>query len=112
MTSSVPKDIRSTGRKRARAKLFKIKRLYVCAVCGVSTNLRPPEAPNDFEDFWPNELETGLPAIPHALHANHINKNLLDVDPVNLEWLCPKCHKNKDLQSGVGESVLDNEFGY
>jgi hypothetical protein len=112
MTSSVPKDIRSTGRKRARAVLFKTKRLYACAICNVTTSLRPPEAPIDFEEFWPTSFETLVPDIPHALHANHINKNLLDVDPANLEWLCPKCHKKKDLQTSVGESTIDNEFGY
>lgn len=111
------KDPRSTGRKRARRTLFNTKRLYACQICGITSRLRPPEAPNNFEEFWP--LESGLSeatllktTTKSALQANHINKNVLDNDPANLEWLCPPCHKKKDLTTSVGESVIENEFGY
>lgn len=47
-----------------------------------------------------------------ALQANHINKNIYDNDPSNLEWLCASCHKERDQQTEKGVSVIDNEFGY
>jgi hypothetical protein len=103
-----PKDIRSTGRKRLRAVLFRTRRPYCCSNCGISTTLRPPDAPKNFEEFWPTENRL----LDIALDANHINKNLLDIDPSNAEWLCKKCHKQKDLQTNKGVSTIENEFGY
>jgi len=46
------------------------------------------------------------------LQVNHINKDVLDNDPVNLEWLCAGCHKNKDKQTEKGESIVGDEYGY
>jgi hypothetical protein len=46
------------------------------------------------------------------LDANHRNKNVLDNDPVNVEWLCRSCHKNYDSQTGKGVSVRGDEHGY
>jgi hypothetical protein len=47
-----------------------------------------------------------------TLQANHINKNIMDNDPANLEWLCPSCHREKDNRTAKGVSVIENEFGY
>lgn len=47
-----------------------------------------------------------------TLQANHINKNIMDNDPYNLQYLCPSCHKEKDQQTEKGISLVDNEFGY
>lgn len=47
------------------------------------------------------------------LQVNHINKNVLDNDPVNLEWMCPSCHKYKDSATEKGVSIKgDDEHGY
>jgi hypothetical protein len=46
------------------------------------------------------------------LECNHINKNILDNDPVNLEWLCPRDHKLTDMQTEKGQSTIDDEHGY
>jgi hypothetical protein len=36
----------------------------------------------------------------------------MDIDPVNLEWLCPSCHKEIDSTTKKGVSTLNDEFGY
>ena len=77
-----PKDARSTGRRRGRAALEKSGRPYECAKCGWSPNAQ-------------SRSET--------LDVNHKNKNILDNDLVNLEWLCRKCHKKEDLKTKKGE---------
>lgn len=64
---------------------------------------RSPTNPNAPGGYFPGMA---------PLEVNHINKNILDCDPVNLERLCKSCHKNKDMQTGVGESLIDDEFGY
>lgn len=46
------------------------------------------------------------------LQANHKNKILSDIDPANLEWLCPSCHKVKDTMTEVGVSIKGDEWGY
>lgn len=109
--AKTPKDIRSTGRKRLRAVLFRIKRRYSCRRCGCTSSKRPPDAPNGFENFWPIQ-EVGVRTVASALQANHINKNLLDCDPANGEWLCASCHALEDRQTAKGVSVIENEFGY
>jgi hypothetical protein len=105
-----PKDARSTGRKRGRQSLFRSGRAYRCADCwkkGVLTAPRtlPPDCPKSFTNFAPGILN-------HTLQCNHINKNVLDNDTVNLEWLCATCHKLKDQQTSKGVSTIDDEFGY
>lgn len=47
-----------------------------------------------------------------TLQANHKNKVLSDIDPANLEWLCPSCHKEKDAKTEVGVSIKGDEWGY
>jgi hypothetical protein len=46
------------------------------------------------------------------LEANHKNKNIMDNDPQNLEWLCPSCHKIEDSKTSKGVSKFQDEFGY
>lgn len=107
----IPKDIRSTGRKRLRAVLFRTMRRYACRRCGITCSIRPPDAPRNFEEFWPID-EPGIKQTTSSLQANHVNKNLLDIDPSNGEWLCASCHKLEDSQTEKGVSVISNEFGY
>jgi hypothetical protein len=107
-----PLDPRSTQRKRARKVLFKTGRPYICAEivkdtgsCGQSPiDGLPPDAPK--------HLELGPQTLNSGLQANHINKNIMDNDPANLEWLCAKCHKNKDKKTSKGVSIIDDEMGY
>lgn len=77
-----PKDARSTGRKRGRAALKKSDRPYECANCSWS----------------PDEQSRS-----QTLDVNHKNKNILDNDLANLEWLCRKCHKAEDSKTAKGE---------
>lgn len=104
--SKVPKDPRSTGRKRGRAALFNLwpDVPYTCSECGKVPIRRPPDMPEDID------FESGT--LNHSLQVQHINKDVLDNDEVNLKWMCASCHKLEDQQSGVGESLKDNEFGY
>lgn len=106
MAKRVPKDVRSTGRKRGRATLFRVGRPYECSFCHRAPARIPKEATiseNPLNGTWEGMA---------TLQVNHINKNLLDNDPANLEWLCPSCHKIKDSVTGVGVSIMGDEFGY
>lgn len=116
MSDKIPKDPRSTGRKRGRAALEKQGRPYWCrstldggfktetiggkpAGCG-----RSPSEPNAPGGMYPGMA---------TLQVNHINKNVLDNDPFNLEWVCPACHKVIDTQTAVGVSTREgDEWGY
>lgn len=103
-----PKDPRSTQRKRARDVLNRTGRKYFCGSrsdgstspdgCGRSPTLGDA----------PGGTYPGMA----TLQANHINKNIMDNDPANLEWLCPSCHREKDNRTAKGVSVIENEFGY
>jgi hypothetical protein len=65
---------------------------------------RSPSDPDAPGGYYPSMAE---------LQVNHINKNLLDVDPVNLEYLCSSCHKKKDSQTATGVSIRgENELGF
>lgn len=105
----VPKDPRSTQRKRARKVLFRTGRPYRCEEegCGRSpiTGL-PADAPRHLE------LAPVADRTLKELQANHINKNIMDNDPVNLEWMCPLHHKRKDLKTVKGVSMIEDEQGY
>jgi hypothetical protein len=100
-------DWRSTGRKRLRRALFDEEVPYECDVCGRSSIERPPDAPENFDDFWPD----GKRVLEYSLQANHINKDVTDCDPANGQWLCALCHKYLDSQTGVGE-IDSSEYGY
>ena len=47
-----------------------------------------------------------------TLQVQHINKNIMDNDPANLEWLCASCHKEVDQQTAKGVSTINDKFGY
>ena len=66
----------------------------------------PRDAPRNLElaPRWLRDIS--------GLQANHINKDIMDNDPVNLEWLCPSCHRIKDNQTAKGVSIKDDEWGY
>lgn len=115
MTTDEPLDPRSTGRKRGRAVLKEIGRPEWCGSTqegGVKVEVynnvkvgcgRSPVREDAPGGYYPS-MET--------LQVNHINKNVLDNDPVNLEWLCASCHKVKDSQTEKGESAKGDEYGY
>ncbi len=94
------RDRRSTGRKRGRAVLIKLvesgERKYCCAECGhvPSTSYKESSRKGDILD------------------CNHKNKNWLDNDPSNLEWLCRSCHYEKDRATAKGVSATEDEYGY
>jgi hypothetical protein len=94
------KDPRSTGRKRARALLVKLvkegEREYSCEDCGHIPTI-PVEQSSRGGDI---------------LDANHKNKNWLDNDPSNLEFLCRPCHYRKDRATEKGVSSIEDEYGY
>ncbi len=94
------RDPRSTGRKRARRVLIKLvesgERDYCCAVCGHIPTISYKESSRKGD----------------ILDANHINKNWLDNDSANLEWLCRPCHYEKDRSTGKGVSSVEDEFGF
>lgn len=94
------KDLRSTGRKRARAILLKLveegEREYKCVDCGYI-----PSIP------WTEKSRSG-----DILDADHENKNWADNDPSNINFRCRKCHYKKDRATDKGVSSVDDEFGY
>lgn len=102
-----PKDIRSTGRKRARKVLFKSGRIFECADCHQGPTSLPPDASKSVR-LPPMDRRTVT-----GLQADHENKNLLDNDPANLNWRCPSCHKIRDKQTAKGISTKgSDEHGY
>jgi hypothetical protein len=101
-----PKDPRSTMRRRGRNVLFRLKVPYICNDCGRSPKILPADAPKDLE------LAAPYLRTVNQLQVNHINKDIWDNDPYNLEWLCPSCHKIKDKQTAKGVSIRDDDFGY
>lgn len=99
------KDIRSTGRRRARRALFRSRVDFKCADCG-KTNIEPPkDAPNYFEEIWPDEKRV---LTGSGLQADHETKDLDNNDVQNLNWRCPSCHKIRDSQTEKGESTVSN----
>jgi len=102
-----PKDPRSTQRKRARRLLFRLGLPYVCNECGKSPIHLPDDAPKHLQ-LAPMSMRT-----VSQLQANHINKNIHDNDPSNLEWLCPSDHRLKDNLTPKGVSVKGyDDMGY
>lgn len=93
------RDARSTGRKRGRAVLIRLcesgDRTYSCEECGLVPD----------KSYTESSRSGGL-------DCNHKNKNWLDNDPANLEWLCRTCHYRKDRMTEKGVSSLEDEFGY
>jgi hypothetical protein len=96
-----PVDARSTQRKRARKVLEDSGRAYACECRGVP----------GCEHETPCGYSPSRQSRSDTLDANHVNKNLFDLRPSNLEWLCRGCHKRKDSQTERGTSVLADEFG-
>ena len=87
-----PKDARSTGRRRGRAVLEKTNRPYRCECTNVEHSGH--ESPCNYTPEKQSRSST--------LDVNHRNKNILDNDPANLEWLCRSCHKAEDSQTAKG----------
>jgi hypothetical protein len=99
--------MRSTGRKRGRKTLFLERISFECDFCGRTSKKPPPDAPEWFDEIWPEERRV----LDYSLQVNHISKDISDNDPANLEWLCADCHKWKDSQTAKGE-VDRSEYGY
>lgn len=104
-----PKDKRSTRRKQARWVLFQAQVPYMCNKCkGI-----PYEIPKDVPKVCWRSLANAENPIIGSLQANHKNKDLDDLDLVNLEWLCPSCHKIADSETPPGVSPKgEDEHGY
>ena len=96
-----PKDARSTQRKRARKVLLESGRDYACECTGVP----------GCEHEKPCGYSPNKQSRSDTLDANHINKNLFDLRPSNLEWLCRGCHKRADKRTERGVSTIADEFG-
>ena len=110
------RDPSSTGRKRGRKVLEQQGRPYWCRSTlegGFRTEIingkkagcgRSPSDPSAPGGHYPGMGQ---------LQVNHINKNVLDNDSVNLEWVCPSCHKVIDSQTEKGVSTKQgDEWGY
>lgn len=97
------KDPRSTGRKRARKVLFETGRPFLCEHCGYI-----PDGVNEQGEIVDPQALTRS----NNLDANHKNKNILDNDPSNLEWVCRDCHYKLDRATEKGVSgVEDDQYG-
>jgi len=109
--TKVAKDPRSTQRKRARRIL---EQRGVPVVCGMRASGtfgedgcgRTPD-PN-----WAHEAYGGVYTGMAPLQVDHISKNIMDNDGVNLQYLCASCHRDKDNKTAKGVSRVENEYGY
>lgn len=73
--------------------------------CKKSPTKLPKDAPQNLEL---SEVQVeGM-----TLQVNHINKDILDNDLHNLEYLCVSCHKKEDLKTEKGVSQRESEHGY
>lgn len=106
MTKRIPKDLRSTGRRRARKALFDSGITFECAHCGAV----PQVMPKDFPRKNPPPLGRSSKTCTR-LEAQHKNKDMSDNDVGNLEFLCPSCHKNADKVTAKGVSTVQDQFG-
>lgn len=102
------KDPRSTGRKRGRRVLEREGLPYWCGATrdgGVRDGYcgRSPVDPDAPGGHYPGMSQ---------LQVNHLNKNVMDNDPVNLVWACPSCHKKQDSRTEKGVSTKGDEHGY
>jgi len=106
------KDVRSTGRRRARKTLFEAYVPFKCAGydspvghvdCGKTSMEPPKDAPSWFEEIWPEENRV----LTSSLQADHVTKDLTINEVEFLEWRCVSCHKMQDKQTAVGESQID-----
>lgn len=95
-------DPRSTGRKRARKVLFETERPFKCERCG-----SVPDGVSDAGEI----IDVTKLDRSNNLDANHKNKDWLDNDPANLEWLCRVCHRKSDRDDFDKEKYVD-EHGY
>ncbi len=110
------KDVRSTGRRRARKELFNSYVPFSCVgyidskgthhECG-KTSINPPkDAPSHFEEIWPEENRV----LSYSLQADHESKDLTDNDVARLAWRCAYCHKESDKQTDPGKSTVDSSI--
>jgi hypothetical protein len=100
------KDLRSTGRRRARKALYESYTPFQCVDCGKTSKEPPKDAPKFFDEIWPTENRT----LTYSLQADHETKDLLDNDVSILNWRCEPCHKIHDKQTAVGESTIKREY--
>lgn len=97
------KDVRSTGRRRARKVLFESYTDYKCVDCGKTVIEPPKDAPNWFDELWPLENRV----LTSQLQADHETKNLEDNDEAYVNWRCPSCHKLSDNKTDKGVATKD-----
>jgi len=111
MSVKEPKDPRSTQRKRAR-KILEARNTPV--VCGfrASGEEGPDGCGRTPDPAWSDYAHGGVYPGIGTLQVDHVSKNIMDNDPVNLQYLCASCHKEKDQQTAKGVSPIDDEFGY
>ena len=113
------KDWRSTGRRKARRSLFNARAEFKCVGytdsqnnhhgCGKTTIEPPKDAPNFFDEIWPQENRV-LSSV--ALQADHETKDLQNNAIEDLNWRCASCHKLQDQQTSTGvaqnaDKILD-----
>lgn len=104
--SSLIKDWRSTGRRKARRALFVARIPFKCIDCGVTSREPPKDAPSWFDEIWPDENRR----LDYSLQADHETKDLRNNEIENLNWRCQPCHKVHDGQTDKGVSTVEVDY--
>lgn len=76
-----------------------------CVDCGKTSREPPKDAPNFFEEIWPEEKRV----LSSQLQADHESKDLTNNAVEDLNWRCPSCHKKADQKTESGVSQSQNE---
>lgn len=103
------KDVRSTGRRRARKALFEAYVPFKCVgyknhPCGKTVITPPKDAPSWFDEIWPEENRV----LTSSLQADHESKDLENNDIQFLNWRCASCHKKQDNSSDKGIATVQH----
>src|SRR5215510_473934 len=99
-------DYSSTGRRKARRELYKAFVPYQCVDCGKTSKEPPKDAPNYFDEIWPEENRV----LDSQLQADHESKDYTNNELDYINWRCVSCHQKIDRTTAKGEPTKSMDY--